>query len=1174
MIDRLVTPLSQFGQGILGGGINVADQAKALVQAPFALNGKQDYQNWQEEYAKQLPPGTAQALPYQAGKMAGEIGAYGLGALGAGMALPELGAGAATLGTAALGSAAQSAQTQLGREGKVNPAELAGETALGTGLAFAGGKLAQGAGKLFGQVMKSREVENAIKQMAEKDAKRAIMLENIQDQLDAEHAENLGRLTGALQKPAAESMLQNAQQQALAAEDAIKGPFRLRRRATGFGVIDYATPLKDIQDKVSKETYKELKGAVNALGESLSLSKHLKNDLEAYAQNALSLAKTATQKAKVVVEETERLASGAADVLAEKKSELYLQQQQATKEATQALRDQLASRAATATKKLKAELREQISQLDEALQKLNLPSEIFNIPQGKHLYGIANRAALESPLVPRDLAKTFKPAYEQFVKATNDFKAAEKQWKTLEKHYIPLFEKAQKEFQALVGDDESRLWIKHPITNPFSRKVTTDMAIGLQHDPHIVRLNAVFQEEYKAVEAELRAQENNVVKEIAYKVGGLEKLINQTGKQATETLKQMGALHPVAEKIGLATALGLASLDLPSQASSGREKETHFFGMVGATMLGAIVAAKYGPAAARRLFNSPSYYTSRLYGNTLDLAKMADNALGINRVAMPGASLAENIEKLGGKVIEAIQLSPDDPEYFMRSLTKDVQGALLSPQGAQYAKEIRDMSKAFRLHATAYGKAWKSHYQSLSQADQDHLAPVNDAISFVKDAFGKAPPQNMVNRFVGQLFGNAASAWFSAHPKHMMANFFDVALAGPQQVGPAATARAYGKYASNPVLRGLVDKLIVGGARSQAASQITGQTKNIPMESLSSRLMALASSFHYFHTNPRQMQALGVATENEFTERLLSGKLPAETLADAYSKMYVDLAETLGADPTHLVRGPMGRSLAGNWLQFVSQPERFARLMATNAAKGNIGRIAASLGMLHQLGGKAVLPAGAVALGYAVDPVDTAKLIGFINMASVGQRTLGDMSRNVDWDPFLYPAMGVQAPGFEQLLDLVRDTPKYVEQIGQVIDAAVNQPSLFTASKLNEKADKVQTATRNLLNLLSMKYPTVGPIPLQAVSAFLYNLSGVMHKEHKMSIPRPGIGGGAFPLEAAAVMHGKGAQEAALRAMFRLPEPAESVGLYKTTEQGIKLGEKAGQKVGDLRKIQNKTGIR
>jgi hypothetical protein len=1187
--DKMIAPVGKFAQGLGGGALGTADTAVAGMQTPFRL-AAQKYgipqeaaPDMQQAYEQGVDKETKDDPAYQAGKAVGELG----GNVAEGLLLPG-GAGAKLGGMFAQGAyfgGSENAKEQLQKTGHLDPAQLAQSAAMGGATSAALGAVGAGIGKVLkGAKDKSQTLQklgkigSAASESAGEpiEAYRAKMKEKLAKETQRFEHDQLNRLWNHLKDQEPKSSLQTAQRAALdkvkghqaeikqdmaalqgkgltTAETEASGPYRLAKRDKGYEAIEYAKPLHELQHELSPKTFGELKEGVEAISEALAFKKHFENETEVYAKHAMSLAKTAAQKAKVEAEEKVRLTSGAADKLAKAKSELYLKQQQSVKAKTKELRDELVAQLNANPKKAHAELRQQITALDEALQRLNTPEELFNIPNTKHLYGIANRAHIAEE--PKDLAPTFGKAYKQFVESANNLKAASKQYTALTKHFLPAFENAEKELQEK-GDKLARVWVKYSISHPYTRKGTTEFAVGTQHKSHITYLHGVFAQELDQIDKAIRANEENLVKELAYKVGGVEKLTQQSGKEALATLKRIGALHPAVEKIGLAAVLGLPSLDNPAKAADDEDpQERHrFFGNASMALLGTILLAKYGHVAAQRLTKSPGFFYMRAWANTRDLAHFADKIMGINPFTHPDACLGGQLKQLQGKIVEALFLAPDDHEYLVRAAFKEIDGKLLSPQGQKYAKEIHDMGKTFKGFVANYSKEFNKVYEGKTPADQAYLKPVKDAVDFIHNAVSPGKSNSLADTHLAKLFANASKAWFSLNPQQFIANFFDVAISGPLKIGPVATAQGYKAYGTNPVLRGLVDKLVISGPRSEALQEASTKMKPLSIENLQARILSLGSMKHYFDTHPREMRAQNLRKWEDFAQKLMAGQLKQDTTANAFIQLSVDLVDTLGHDPLSITKGPMSRSPMGYVVKFVSQPERYARLLVNNVTQGNLKWIAASLAVLWQFGGHAAEPKILQIMGWLFQPEDQAKMQALMDQTSMGQQLLGDMSRKVDWDPFLFPFMGAEAPGLDNILEIMGDLPKVRSQLASVAENAYENPHIFLEDKYDPEALKAQKALRAIINDISMLYPMLGPIPLQSLSAAAYYLPDVMSGSTEVGIPSPYGLGNAKPLKSPELKTFDGAQGAALRGMLRLGAPPD-VSLYRTAETGLKLGK-------------------
>lgn len=1263
--DQFIKPIGQFAKGFIGGNIDVADTINALAQTPGKLGpqaGSQPIEDYGQKYERNFGKEDVGSGPYEAGKIAGQLGTYGatsagLGALATAAGVPAAGAGALGLAGAgvegALQGAGQAAREQLRKTGRVeDTGGFAGSTALGAGLGLAGGFAGNVLSGVVSRTAKNYGVEAAksTAQKLSKEAQKIIdaaeggteaavqaasdiekVIKAVADEALAHEIEGVNFVADTFNKlPKPENAFQQAQRAALAKEEAT--PFRLRKRNKGFANIEHALGLDEIAKHLPPDLHARYTEAVHAMGEAKAVMMHLENEVEAFAQNAMKHASDKDQLSKIVVQKSTRLRSDAAVEVAEKRAELYLKERM-----------------------------QRISRLDAAIQKSVL-DHVEDIPMEKYLYGIASRHDDQFQM-PHSLANNFDDAYNQFVKSSDLVKAAEKQYRKLAKHFTPVFEEAEKAFQESTGDKVSRLFGKIKITNPFSQEAprafrkyaylsddeldaeiarlsnyrapsipeetqpwrrggrdggiaaaarklkrlsrevearmseranpyaglsdeelaaamegatplqehkigieilkragmadaeelaarTTDFAIGLQFKPFTARMSKTIADEIEALTASLMKEEENVATEITYKVGGIEALTKQSGADAINKLRELGVLHPVAEKLALAAAFGLRALDTPAEAFDGSPKEQkHFFAQLGTVAVATILGAKYGVPAAQRIIKMKGWYYARFLANTRELAAFADSAMGIDSKLNPDASLSHNIGALAGKVINAVVQAPDDHIYLLKALHSEVDPKLLSPLGKKLVDEIRDEAKAFRQFVDGYARAWNKTYKAFPQAKQDQLDYVHHAVKFVEENFGKGPRvRNQFDKAMTNLFGNTAQAWFTYNPKIWIGSVADLAITGPLQVGPGAMANAAKMRFTNPVVNGLLERIHLGGVRSQGIQNVAQKSTTLSSEAIQNRTMIAASLIHFFETHPRAMRAENIRTPEEFVRKALTGQLSHDLNADTFVQLAADLAESIGTDPLQLTKGAFGRSMFGKFVQFTSQPERYARLVALRMTT-NPKWVVASMAMLHQVAGQSLLPMSAKIAGIAVLPDATTKLLGFLNMTSAGQHLLGPMNTMLDWDPFLYPAMGVEAPGFSSMLELLGDWPSTSAAMGEVMYQASQGGTGFnrmTGNPQNETNDKAQKALHKLLMQLAIVRPMLGLVPTRLVSSFLYHGPAAMHGVARVNVPAPLHIGDTKPTKPSEVVRFDGATEQSVRAMFGLPDTFK-VGTYKLT---------------------------
>ena len=1276
LFEQMTKPLFQFGKGVLGGNIDVADNLNALAQTPGKLGpkeGSKPQEDFGQQYERNFGKGDVGSAPYEAGRMLGQMGTYGAASLGTGAiaaaaGLPVAGAGALGLGAAGLEGAAQGAgqdaREQLRKTGRVSDTSgFAGNAALGAGIGVAGGvagNVAAGAArKIQGGVQKfageqARKVfeklgdtadsitDDAIElikksQMGAKEAQKFI--DEIKNEVLAHEIEGLNQLGKTFYtQPPAENAYQQAQRAILAKEaksaatpanlrqtfkygtsgretvvnypselesklvqyisrikrsetgrnprpfpeqaqmrDAIaselgvdgkevygiaakyhasvkegaeaashttevfnapparpeaKAPFRLRTFKKGFEDIDHAMDLAEAAAHMPGQMFQQFKNAVEAMGDAKAARMHFQNEVDATGQNALAHARDKEQLAKIFVDKDPRLKSEASEELSKERFRLFQEQRQ-----------------------------REISNLTGGLREAAL-DHFKDIPMGKYLYGVANGA--DEFKMPTNLANNFDDAYKQFVDAHQALKAATKQYEALAEHFKPIFEDAEKAFQQSKGTDLERLYVKTKIRNPFNAYAQTDFAIGLKFEPHVAKLYGLAAEQYKVIHDAIYAQEGNVVGEIAYKLGGMEKLTKQSGKDAIDKLREMGVLHPVAQRLALAAAISVRALDAPAEAYDGTPKEQkQFFSNLSNVLVASILVKKFGVPMAQQIIKMPQWQRLRMFGNTRDIAGFADKALGISS---KGESMAHNMSALAGKVVEAVMRCPDDTQYLLKAVKSEVDLKHVSPLGQQFVKEIRDEAKAFKNFVREYHQEWNKQYRSWSPEKQQQLLSEHACIDFIHRNFARGPRVmgEWDRRFSG-LFGNAAEAWFTLNPKIWLGSVADLGITNTLQTGPVAVIKAAMMQGptGDPIIKQLMGAVHLGGSRSQALNSIAQKPYALASETIQNRTATLASLIKFFHENPAAMiaeKSLGtgeIKTEEEFIRRALTGKLSTELNADAFIQLAADLADTVGTDPTDLIRGPFGRSALGDLIKFTNQPERFLRLMALRATT-KPQWVAASLGVLHQIGGHAILPVGAQLAGYGVAGEGTAKLIAMIDQYSTGQQVGLGMSNMLSWDPFLTPFMGVAAPGLDTVLETLGDWHGTSSALGEVfydisqggksvasgdLEGAARNP--LVGNPQVEANQKAQHALYTLLQKLAIAEPMMALIPTRALANFAYYAPAAIHGVARVSVPAPIHMGRGQPLKPTEVKRFDGAAEQSWRQALGLGDSFR-VSLYKT----------------------------
>lgn len=992
--------------------------------------------------------------------------------------------------------------------------------------------------------------------------------------------------------------------------------FRRPIYGKGYEPLEHVVPLEQFQ-WLPSEQYKKLSVALKEIGHAKAAKMHWELEQQAQGQHALSLAANPEEMAKIGRREETRLRSGAQAQKDKAKAELTRQQMQIEKEAAEAEKARLEGELKTIRSSARKGIIEKIGHIDAALKRLSNP--FLDLVEGHHIKGMADKSAdsvfaLESTK-RRVLKGTFDEAYQDFVKADKNVKDFSRAYDEVKAKHQPLLAEVEKQYQEQFGLPQDSPLYGHAIAHPLNPNVSTTMGTQLQFNPITVRLNKFYADVLAVIDAELRAQADNLATEIIYTVKGIERLEKRTRKKALENIKELDLHHPMAKSLALAASLGVTAMSSPAQAANvdemTPEQQRHYFGSItglvgisGAVAATALVAM-FGHAGARRVSRLPQNYYAAITHFTHECAGLADQALG---AISKDASLRKSLDELRGLYIKAGTLSPDYKTYFVRTLAGEMDDSLLSDQAKQFAAQIKEQEKDLGSFVKGYAKEWGAYYQALPEAQKERMRHIDDSISFLQASYSNVPIRNMADRALSGVFKNTARALFVSNPRNILAaTTADLFTVGPLKVGPMAFYRAYFEYMAKPSTRQLVGRLELGGPRTEALNAVGGEPmKPFAVEKIQNQVLALASTKRYYATHRPTMDAIGVTSESDLAQKVFTGQLREDVLDDVFLRIGRDLAESTGGDPLGLDLNLLERSsIAGKIMRFSGQPMRDARLYKINAQQminninqgeyGNAltraGWMLSSLAGRWQFGGKAVLPAS-LAVGAAANPMTAemvTKLQGFLNMSSMGHQVMGDISRLVDWDPFLSPVLGVNSPGLDQVLGIIADFPGLMGQVGAVhnLFQQGRPQELVTGTKADKDVEKAQKSLHTLLNTLSILIPELGPIPVQAVSAGIYSAPEVINAEAYFGIPRPGIGDAA-PLEGAKVRYyepSKGeieqygregarsranfrARVNALRRAARLPIGAEEA-QYIQAAQGLKLGGESPE----LRQMQEATGI-
>lgn len=286
------------------------------------------------------------------------------------------------------------------------------------------------------------------------------------------------------------------------------------------------------------------------------------------------------------------------------------------------------------------------------------------------------------------------------------------------------------------------------------------------------------------------------------------------------------------------------------------------------------------------------------------------------------------------------------------------------------------------------------------------------------------------------------------------------------------------------------------------------QKAALPGEQIQAHLGMLGSMINYAQQNEQALRAEGINTTREFLQQALTGKLPAELNAEMAVQLWADMADFLpGADPTGMVRGPVGRMVFGRTWAYFRYPENATRLLTTNALKGPKGLIwmAGAYGMLLTMAGPAVIPQEVQVLGQTIAPEHMAKVIALLKLVSIGTQTVGDMNHYMSTAivPLLQAS---QVPVLDSLHRLMSEYPNSAAELGQAIDLmAKGKAGTFLGNprdKANQQAEKALHTINGLLWFVAADIAGAGvAIGTTVASNALYNTPALTHGVARVKVP-------------------------------------------------------------------------
>jgi len=1058
---------------------------------PPYVNPEQAYENWLGKKVTEDPA-------YKGGKVFGEMGSYMAIPGGEGVGLAPW--AARTAESAGIGLFS-SAGRQMAEKGKINPKELVGDTAFSGALGAAGHGILAAAGKgVKGLMAKGHEAMLPKAKPGEPAGAYSLNLV----------ADEAGKLKGK-----------------------------------GYDILKYGKHVDELKAALNDKDFHDLREAYKKIVDAYIIAKHLKNELEVVAKHALSLAKIPTQKARIKISKSRIPTSATAEELAKIKHDLYLEQE---------------------------------AKVEAALRQVHTP-ETFRAELGKHAEAILDRQMLRDAEHEKQLVgglKTFQEAADEAEQLQKRWEQARARYDEYRAELRPFLNEIEKKVQAHFGNIE-RLFIRSEVKHTRSGTVIP-VGMGLKHDPFHVQLNEIMQRKYNEMAAAIKAVEGAMHTKIEY--GYNSKIKPIQGKVTMAALGLLATAH-MQEAEAADNAEGGAGNSKPH----GFDPRGALFG---AASLGAIIlAVKYGPLACKQLQRLPHVYFAHLIGTTKDLLKFTDMHLGKDPEKAEG--LVYKIIETGGTIYRAQASSHGEARKVLDVIfgAKPIED--LSEEEKIHAQEALSSIRSLKAYAIKYKREWSKYYKSLEKSDQDiqkltskdikpehkesllnmtqeqrlkakeALSACNGAVNFVCDSFSKERSDNIYDQGFRMLMGNACKVYFYGNPGTMINQAVELGINGPLTLGGKAVIEGYksvARYSMSSEGRELLGRIHIGGNASQGVSEVTQKAQAFLPEKINGNAALHGSLYNFYNHHPDLMEENGIRSSQDFIHKMLTGNIDADIGQYAFMKAYDDVATTLGYDPLNLYKNAIHRSKTfGKFLKFTDPVERYANLMWTALAEGNYRGVALSLAMMHQVGGRAVIPKEIQTLGWMMDPGTTAKLQAFLDATSLGQQILGDYSGKVDFTFVGFPFLGMAGVGWEDMQSLVANLVTDPAAFFEVVDTAVHHPQRFMGSKKVKHNLEAQRHLRNLINDISILKPTVARIPLQNISAFMYNLPGVLHNQVEFGVQAPGIGKSPFPLKASKVYSFQGANWESARKMLRL-KPGPRVTNYQTAEQGLLLGKK------------------
>lgn len=778
-------------------------------------------------------------------------------------------------------------------------------------------------------------------------------------------------------------------------------------------------------------------------------------------------------------------------------------------------------------------------------------------------------------------------AAEKAAIAEDDRKVLTEEEKAIRQRHIPFFQQLLTEHQKRQGTQFARIFVKHE-----------GEAVETTFKPLTVELTGKFSVVFKKIK--------EIIEEKAPKVSKTETSVS-TPRMTRERKKEIR--NRLNLNAAIAAALGAWAAGLPSNAYDGNgEQEKNEGPPVWQVVAGLIATAwiiKEGKAApelrgqfTKDLLKSPVAFAKAVIRMTEDHMMLAQDLIqgtkeGITKAAKttfinqetgklyalehprPFAAYIQAIGEITQHLIDSKTQRPAVLQEAFRKVglnNTKLEHLFDNPQEYGFETPITEAeTRALHGMVEARDELADVLSDSLEIMKKNHpdQAVTIDALDFAHKAvtqrLGGVRPTDKVASVLDKGYENAMRFFFYKNPFHHAVNLGDPYIVGTLYTGPKAVVRASSLYNKNKEIKGLLQFIHPAGGFQQEmerffpqeATKEGGKVIKAPEDWQSDlhngRKMILAGLLKYADENAAVLSKFGYNNDVDFVKAVLSGSADTNLGVAALGQAMNDVSHTTGFNFFQLHGGIFGRSpIRRYFFTFIQQPERFAHGLAKASARAIFERkpeaLLASLLVLHQLGGTAVIPQLWQQLGWNLDPNQTAYLLHMMRKYSLVQQTVGDASQKLGYDPTTYPLQAATSPQVEMMRDIYGEFDRYIALLKNSWGATTN--AYAKAGRMETKEDyQLYKGLRTLLNAVStLALPIVKDLPTAPLMKGVVGIPAGMANKYEMFYPSFTFG---KPIKPSKLMtEGElpfNTKEALIRDIVRLPQ-ATSKSIYQQME--------------------------